>query len=1122
VSGLRVTRLALQDVGVIRGRVDLGALDPQITLITGANETGKSTVVEALRCALFEKHNAGHAGIRVLQPHGTNLSPQVWVDFVVGGRRYELHKQFLKGAMTELRIDDAEALVGAEADEAVWDCLGSSRPGNRGAKREDMGIWGLLWVSQDEAAAADPGTKIGEETRGALQDVIGRQVGQIVGGRHGERIRTRAKEEARRYWTPTLAHPTGELAAALERRDRAAAAVEVIRGALQAVEEEADRSRGLRVEIEELVAVRPALEREVAGASERTEQVAVLAQKAEIAAEKLATARARHGESEAAWTARCELATSLAAAEERLSATTTQLTELAITVGERTEAASAVAAVAELAAQQATTADEARAAAERELERSRRISEAFALAQKLARGRELAEQLADLQKQERSALDDVSYRRLVELGDRRRELAARLAGEAPGSDLAAATGPDTLEVARERRRERIQLEVQREEIADTLAEQAPDGIEALAAAAAAGRTTLTRDQAGLEGAVTLTTRLEGLRTELAANPVDEGALDRVTRRAQRVEVARARSEAIGTAVEVTALGDLAVARDGDDPTALAAGESMTWTLDQPGRLRLGDVAELTVTPGGEEVAEAGARVETAEASLADLLGELGLDDIETARERAAAWAGIRDRVRDAEVALAEQAPMGLDALRAAVDDARAEQAVREGRLETVRELGDRQKLADQALAVNPLTASALAHLEELARLDGELRRALGDTGAGSLEEAGRSWKDGLTLAQQIAGARSALEELAPAGIEVMETGAAAAECEPGAAEEVDLPALEWALAGARDQAGEARAAAAEARRQADMAETGRATCVTEVANREGARDNEAGEVERELARLETARAVHSDADLETRRGDVAAVLGEATESLRIAEAALAAASPELLEGDAERAGATLADNRSQEKRLDHELTRLKARMEVAAAEGRFEQLGEAEAELSDAEDSLARVERAAAGARRLVQEVDRAYAEAQRRFLAPVVKEARPYLSAIRPGTEIRMTEDLTVAKVLRRGVEEDFDQLSGGTREQLSVIVRLALARVLARDEDAEPLPLILDDTMGWTDEPRFVEMVRILRNASKQFQLIVLTCHPSRFARLQPGRTIELDTLRREAREAKTEDAE
>ena len=127
MSGLRVTRLALQDVGVIRGHVDLGAFDPQITLITGANETGKSTAVEALRCALFEKHNAGHAGIRDLQTHGTNLPPQVWVDFTVGGRRYALHKQFLKGAMAHLVIDDTEPLVGAEADEALWACLGRPR-----------------------------------------------------------------------------------------------------------------------------------------------------------------------------------------------------------------------------------------------------------------------------------------------------------------------------------------------------------------------------------------------------------------------------------------------------------------------------------------------------------------------------------------------------------------------------------------------------------------------------------------------------------------------------------------------------------------------------------------------------------------------------------------------------------------------------------------------------------------------------------------------------------------------------------------------------------------------------------------------------------------------------------
>ena len=90
-----------------------------------------------------------------------------------------------------------------------------------------------------------------------------------------------------------------------------------------------------------------------------------------------------------------------------------------------------------------------------------------------------------------------------------------------------------------------------------------------------------------------------------------------------------------------------------------------------------------------------------------------------------------------------------------------------------------------------------------------------------------------------------------------------------------------------------------------------------------------------------------------------------------------------------------------------------------------------------------------------------------------MIREARPYLAAIRPGTELRMTPDLAVDKILRRGTEEKFDTLSGGTREQLSVIVRLALAKVLAHDVQSFALPLILDDTMGWTDDGRFLSMV-------------------------------------------------
>ncbi len=1118
MSGLRVTRLAVKDVGVLRGKVDLGPLDPEITLITGANETGKSTAVEALRCALFEKHNAGHAGIRAMQPHGTNLSPEVWVDFTVGGQHYELHKRFLKGAMVELHVDEAEHFVGAEADEAVWACLGSSRPGTRGAKREDMGIWGLLWVSQDEAAAADPGTKIGEETRGALQDVIGRQVGQIVGGRHGERIRTRAREEARRYWTPTLEKPTGELAEARERRDRASARVKTIETALQDVADEARRFRGLQVEIEELLETRPTLEREVESAAARAGEAAELARAAEGARERLATAEARFGEADAAWNSRRELALLVEDAEARLEATGGELEALGATGEEHLSAAEEAADHSELATRSSKKADRELEEATEALVRGQRALKAADLAEKLSQAREQVEHLATLRELERTALDDASYRSLTDLNDRRREITARLEGELPHrAAMAEVESPDG---ARERRRERLLLEAERVEIEEALAQQAPDGIEALTEAATEGRTALGRDETTLGSAEALAVKLAGLRTELSENPVDEEVLARITEQAQRVEVARARCEAIGTSVRLNALEDLSVTRDGGEPVTVPAGEATTWTLDRRSRVRLGDVAELTIAPGGEEVAAAGARLAAAEGALAESIDGQGLDSPDAVRERGAAWAETRARLRDTEVALAEQAPAGLDALRTAVDSARGAHDALDERLARARERAERLRKVDEALAANPVTASVLTHVEELARVHTRLQGGLAEAGLESLDAAEDRWRSGLTVAKQIEGASNRLEELAPSGVEALETAATNADGDPEAAGEVDLAELERAEASARARAGEARDDSAARRRDAEVARERQVAFEAQRIAKEATRSNQQGEVERERARLDTARTDVADADLRERRDEHEATVEEAARAASAADEALAAAAPELLEGDPERARETLADNRTQEQQRRLEQARVEAVLHRAAEEGRFEQLGEAEAELTAAEDALSRVERAAAAARRLAEEVDRAYAEAQRRFLAPVVREARPYLSAIRPGTEIRMTEDLTVAKVLRRGAEEDFDQLSGGTREQLSVIVRLALARVLARDEDAEPLPLILDDTMGWTDEPRFVEMVRILRNASKQFQLIVLTCHPSRFARLQPGRTIELDALRREAREDLDED--
>jgi uncharacterized protein YhaN len=86
---------------------------------------------------------------------------------------------------------------------------------------------------------------------------------------------------------------------------------------------------------------------------------------------------------------------------------------------------------------------------------------------------------------------------------------------------------------------------------------------------------------------------------------------------------------------------------------------------------------------------------------------------------------------------------------------------------------------------------------------------------------------------------------------------------------------------------------------------------------------------------------------------------------------------------------------------------------------------------------------------------------------------------------------------------------LSLGTREQVGLLVRLAMAGVLAR---GEPLPVVLDDPLVDTDEERFTRMIPALLDAARRMQVLVFTCHGARYAPLvgAEGRVIDLAALR------------
>jgi uncharacterized protein YhaN len=83
-------------------------------------------------------------------------------------------------------------------------------------------------------------------------------------------------------------------------------------------------------------------------------------------------------------------------------------------------------------------------------------------------------------------------------------------------------------------------------------------------------------------------------------------------------------------------------------------------------------------------------------------------------------------------------------------------------------------------------------------------------------------------------------------------------------------------------------------------------------------------------------------------------------------------------------------------------------------------------------------------------------------------------------------------------------DEISFGTREQLSFLTRLCLAQLLANDSRQV---VVLDDNLVHTDSLRMMTACQLLESASEQIQIVVFTCHPERYASIANATRVELD---------------
>ena len=112
----------------------------------------------------------------------------------------------------------------------------------------------------------------------------------------------------------------------------------------------------------------------------------------------------------------------------------------------------------------------------------------------------------------------------------------------------------------------------------------------------------------------------------------------------------------------------------------------------------------------------------------------------------------------------------------------------------------------------------------------------------------------------------------------------------------------------------------------------------------------------------------------------------------------------------------------------------------------------------------------------------------------------QPYLNDVLGAADLGFKDAFAIDGLTRAGQREDFAVLSDGTREQLSVLVRLGFAELLAAR--GVSVPLVLDDPLVYSDDERLAKVCRVLETAARQLQIIVLTCRATAFQTLSGHR--------------------
>ncbi|MFV0515725.1 MAG: AAA family ATPase [Jhaorihella sp.] len=210
---MKLRALSLTNVRKFAGKTaTLSGIGDGITVVSEANEFGKSTFFDALHALFFERFGATGKPVKALQPHSGG-SVRVAVEVETDAGRFVIEKRWLAQKGASVREAASGRLIASDGEAEAWiaGLIGDDRDGPAGLLWVRQGLVGLEPSGNSQADKAEK-ARLAETRRDLLSSVAG-EIDTMTGGQRMDRVLRRCRDELDALTTPT-GRPSGAWKAA--------------------------------------------------------------------------------------------------------------------------------------------------------------------------------------------------------------------------------------------------------------------------------------------------------------------------------------------------------------------------------------------------------------------------------------------------------------------------------------------------------------------------------------------------------------------------------------------------------------------------------------------------------------------------------------------------------------------------------------------------------------------------------------------------------------------------------------------------------------------------------------------------------------------------------------------